>query len=127
MSYNRPLTINCETNTDADCSVEAAMAILAGKWKLKIYKVIHFEGALRFSEIRDSIGRISEKTLTTQLREMEIDGIITRSVYPEVPPRVEYRLTELGESLKIVFYALDSFGKSYIKNRDSAKQVKTCG
>lgn len=117
MSYNRPMTISCETNKDADCSVDAALAILAGKWKLKIYKAIHFSGALRFSEIRDSIILISDKTLTAQLREMEEDGLLTRTVYPEVPPRVEYRLTKLGESLELVFHALDGWGKSYIQNR----------
>lgn len=119
MSYNRSVTISCETNTNSDCRVEAALAILSGKWKLKIYKAIQFQGASRFSEIRNSIQKISEKTLTAQLREMEADGLISRMVYPEVPPKVEYRLTQLGETLEAVFQALNSLGKNYIQNRET--------
>lgn len=123
MSYNRPQTISCESNTDADCAVAAAMALLAGKWKLKIYKAIRFKSALRFSEIRDCIIQVSDKTLTAQLREMEEDGLLTRTVYAEVPPRVEYRLTTLGESVDEVFGALDKLGKNYIKSHNSMINV----
>jgi DNA-binding HxlR family transcriptional regulator len=118
MSYNRALTLNCESNPNADCAVEAALAILGGKWKLKIYKAIRFREVMRFYEIRDAIGDISEKTLTAQLREMEADGLLTRHVYPQVPPRVEYSLTELGKSLESVFEALDVWGKNYINERN---------
>lgn len=76
MSYNRVLTLNCETNPNVDCVVEAALAILGGKWKLKIYKAIRFDEVMRFYEIRDPIGDISEKTLIAQLREMEADGLL---------------------------------------------------
>lgn len=118
MSYNRVPTLNCETNPNADCAVEAALAILGGKWKLKIYKAIRFHDVMRFHEIRDAIGDISEKTLTAQLREMEADGLLTRHVYPQVPPKVEYSLTELGKSLESVFEVLDAWGKNYIKERN---------
>ena len=124
MSYNRPQTISCNINADLDCSVDAAMAILAGKWKLKIYKAICLKGTLRFSEIRYYITQISDKTLTAQLREMEEDGLLGRVVYAQVPPRVEYHLTALGESLEAVFYALDRLGKDYIRNRNKTEDVR---
>lgn len=118
MSYNRVPTLNCETNPNADCAVEAALAILGGKWKLKIYKAIRFKEVMRFHEIRDAIGDISEKTLTAQLREMEADGLLTRHVYPQVPPKVEYSLTALGKSLEGVFEALERWGRNYINERN---------
>lgn len=117
MSYNRTPTLNCETNPNSDCAVEAALAIVGGKWKLKIYKAIRSNEVMRFHEIRDAIGNISEKTLTAQLREMEEDGLLIRNVYPQVPPKVEYSLTELGRSLETVFLVLDNWGKDYIRNR----------
>ena len=121
MSYDRILTLNCENNPNSDCAVEAALAILGGKWKLKIYKAIHFNAIMRFSELRQAIGQISDKTLTAQLREMEQDGLLTREVYPEVPPKVEYQLTDLGKSLEPVFSALNMWGKDYINNRNKTQ------
>ena len=118
MSYNRTPTLDCERNPNADCSVEAALAILGGKWKLKIYKALRLNDTLRFHEIRDAIGNISEKTLTAQLREMEADQLLTRHVYPQVPPKVAYSLTTLGRSLESVFAALDAWGRSFIRERD---------
>lgn len=121
MSYNRTSLLHCEDNFNADCSVEAALAILGGKWKLKIYKALRFKGVLRFNEMRIAISEISDKTLAAQLKEMEADNLITRQVYPQVPPKVEYRLTELGKSLEDVFEALDAFGKTFI--RDKSRQI----
>jgi DNA-binding HxlR family transcriptional regulator len=121
MSYNRTSLLYCENNFNADCSVEAALAILGGKWKLKIYRTLRFRGVLRFNEMRAAISDISDKTLAAQLKEMEADNLITRQVYPQVPPKVEYRLTELGKSLEDVFEALDAWGKSFIK--DKSRQV----
>jgi len=119
MSYNRISTLDCENNPNSDCAVEAALAILGGKWKLKIYKAIRSNEILRFSELREKLGEISDKTLSAQLREMEEDQLLIRIVHPEVPPKVEYQLAELGKSLESVFLALDNWGKSYIKNRNS--------
>ncbi|MBO9151335.1 winged helix-turn-helix transcriptional regulator [Chitinophaga sp. GCM10012297] len=121
MSYQRIPTLNCETNPDADCSVEAALAVLGGKWKLKIYKIIRANEVMRFNELAGAIGRISDKTLAAQLKEMEADGLLIRRVYPEVPPRVEYCLTELGRSLAGVFSALEGWGRQYL---DQAKLRK---
>ncbi|WP_276482380.1 winged helix-turn-helix transcriptional regulator [Paraflavitalea pollutisoli] len=117
MSYNRQDTVSCENNPTADCTVQAALSIIGGKWKLKIYKALRDGVPQRFNTITKSLGDISEKTLTAQLREMEADGIVVRTVYPEVPPRVEYRLTRLGQSLEAVFASLDTWGKSYIRQK----------
>jgi DNA-binding HxlR family transcriptional regulator len=117
MSYNRQITINCENNPSAECTVEAALSIIGGKWKLKIYKALRGGVPERFSALVRTLGNISEKTLTAQLREMEKDGVITRMIFPEVPPRVEYQLTTLGRSLDGVFSSLDSWGKEYIQQK----------
>ena len=118
MSYNRLPTLNCGTNPNADCAVDAALAILSGKWKLKIYKALRSNETMRFNEIRNAIAQISDKTLAAQLKEMEEDGLLTRKVYPEVPPTVEYTLTPLGQSLENVFTALENWGRTYIKEKD---------
>ncbi len=119
MSYNRQVTLNCENNPDVHCAVEAALSIIGGKWKLKIYKALKNGVPQRFSSLSKMLTDISEKTLSSQLREMEKDGLLTRAVYPEVPPRVEYQLTDLGISLDPVFNSLNIWGKSYIDKRKS--------
>lgn len=121
MSYQRIPTLSCDNNADADCTVEAALAILGGKWKLKIYKTIRLSGVMRFNEISNAISQISDKTLTAQLKEMEADGLLIRQVYPEVPPKVEYRLTALGKSLADVFTSLDNWGRKYLDGRSLQK------
>ena len=118
MSYNRQITLSCENNPDADCAVEAALSIVGGKWKLKIYKVLRAGAPVRFSAISKNLAGISEKTLTAQLREMENDGLIRREVFAEVPPRVEYHLTKLGHSLSSVFESLDNWGREYIRQKE---------
>ena len=97
-----------------------ALYAIGGKWKLKIYKLLRQGTPVRFSGISRMLTDISEKTLTAQLREMEKDGILARIVFPEVPPRVEYQLTDLGHSLDHVFLSLENWGKEYIRQR--AKQ-----
>jgi DNA-binding HxlR family transcriptional regulator len=101
--------------------VELALASIGGKWKLRIYDVIRKEQPVRYCLINNLLEDVSEKTLTAQLREMEQDGILTRIVYPEVPPRVEYQLTVLGVSLQIVFDALNNWGKAYIDDKNAPK------
>jgi DNA-binding HxlR family transcriptional regulator len=114
MAYSRITTLECENYLDTDCTVQAALSIIGGKWKLKIYQALKLNEVIRFSAISRVLKDISEKTLTAQLREMEKDGLVVRHVYAEVPLRVEYQLTDLGFALEPVFAALDSWGKKYI-------------
>ncbi|TRZ43116.1 winged helix-turn-helix transcriptional regulator [Robertkochia solimangrovi] len=117
MSYSRRTTINCENNPESDCAIEASLSILGGKWKLKIYKALRSGKPLRFTEIKTLLEPISDKSLTAQLREMEEDNLLTREVYPVIPPKVEYGLTTLGNSLEGIFIALEQWGKTYIDQR----------
>ena len=93
------------------CSVEAAISLIDGKWKCVI--LFHLlEGTARFSEIRRRVGGATQRTLTNQLRELEADGLIVRTVYAQVPPKVEYGLSELGQSMTPVLRSLKRWGDS---------------
>ena len=96
------------------CSVERAVNLFGDKWKFLIIRDL-MDGKMRFSELKNSIGNISEKVLTQNLRSLESNGLLTRTVYPVVPPKVEYELTELGYSLKLVIDALRKWGEIYAK------------
>lgn len=96
------------------CSVERAVNLFGDKWKFLIIRDL-MDGKMRFSELKNSIGNISQKVLTQNLRSLESNGLLTRTVYPVVPPKVEYELTELGYSLKIVIDALRKWGEIYAK------------
>lgn len=102
------------------CPIEAGLNILSGKWKLKILWHLS-KGTIRFNELQRLLGNITTKTLTQQLRELEEQGIITRKVFPEIPPKVEYSLSEIGATLKSVLDQLCSWGKSYraYQNREN--------
>lgn len=93
------------------CPVEVAVAILGGSWKLSIVKELLERGTLRTAQLHRSIPLVSERTLTRQLRELEQDGIIDRTVYPQVPPRVEYSLTALGDTLRPIIDTMNEWGK----------------
>lgn len=95
------------------CPVETTLTMIGNKWKVIILRDLFLNGVMRFGELKNSVGSISQKVLTSNLREMEADGLITRTVYPEVPPRVEYELTPLGKTLKPVLDSLWSWGESY--------------
>lgn len=94
------------------CPVEVAISVVGGSWKLSIVKYLG-GGTLRFGELRRAVGPVSERMLTRQLRELEQDGLVHRRVFAEVPPRVEYSLTELGASLSPAVDALDHWGTHY--------------
>lgn len=94
------------------CPVETTLTLISDKWKVLILRDL-LTGTKRFGELRRSIGSVSQKVLTAQLRQMEDSGLLTRTVYPEVPPRVEYALTELGRSLKPVLDAMQVWGEAY--------------
>lgn len=91
------------------CPVETTLTLISDKWKVLILRDL-LPGTKRLGELKKSIGSVSQKVLTAQLRQMEDSGLLLRTVYPEVPPRVEYTLTELGYSLKPVLDALQSWG-----------------
>ena len=95
------------------CPVEVAVAILGGSWKLSIVKELLERGTLRTAELHRSIPLVSEQTFKRQLRELEQDGIIDRTVYPQVPPRVEYSLTNLGETLRPIVESMNEWGKTF--------------
>ncbi|WP_324651793.1 helix-turn-helix domain-containing protein [Georgenia sp. H159] len=94
------------------CPVEVAVSVLGGTWKLTLVKHLG-EGERRFGELGRLVPLANRKTLTRQLRELEEDGIVTRTVHAQVPPRVEYALTELGRSLAPVVAAMDAWGEHF--------------
>lgn len=94
------------------CPVETTLTLIGNKWKVLILRDL-LPGTKRFGELKKSLDSVSQKVLTAQLRDMEADGLVTRTVYPEVPPRVEYSLTDLGMSLQPVLNSLQSWGESY--------------
>ncbi|MGN1249234.1 MAG: winged helix-turn-helix transcriptional regulator [Candidatus Spyradocola sp.] len=102
-------------NALPDCPVETTLMLIGDKWKVLILRDL-MPGVKRFGELKKSIGHVSQKVLTAQLRDMEAKGLIHRKVYAQVPPRVEYQLTELGCSLKPVLDALSSWGEAYKAN-----------
>ena len=94
------------------CPVATTVQLIGSKWKLLIMRNL-FARPWRFNELRKDLEGISQKVLTDSLRSMEEDGIITRTVYPEVPPRVEYSLSELGESMRPIIKAMEQWGTVY--------------
>ena len=95
-----------------ECPVATTVSLLGSKWKLLIMRNL-LARPWRFNELQKSIDGISQKALTEALRSMEADGIVSRTVYPEVPPRVEYSLTELGESMRPIIKSMENWGKAY--------------
>ena len=102
--------------TFTDCPVEYTAVLIANKWKIIILREL-LTGTKRYNELTRSVVGISSKVLTENLRDLEKDGIISRVVYPEVPPKVEYFLTEKGEDLREVIEAMKQFGLKY-KGKD---------
>jgi DNA-binding HxlR family transcriptional regulator len=95
------------------CTVEAALDVIGGKWKPVILWALG-DNVLRFNELQKGLPGVNSKMLTKQLRELEEDGIITRTVYPEVPPRVEYAITDFGRTLIPILQALCKWGAEYL-------------
>jgi len=98
-----------------DCPVATTVQLIGNKWKLLILRNLLVR-PWRFNELRKSLDGISQKVLTESLRSMESDGIIVRTVYAEVPPRVEYSLSELGETLRPILDAMQAWGQEYKEN-----------
>ncbi|TSJ40343.1 helix-turn-helix transcriptional regulator [Mucilaginibacter corticis] len=108
---------------DYSCSMEAALSVISGKWKLKILNQLR-NGPKRYSEINRGISGMTEKMLSQQLRELEEDQIITRKIYPEVPPRVEYTFTALGLEMSVIFKSLEVWGNHFTNNNKPDGEAK---
>ena len=94
------------------CPVETTLSLIGDKWKVLILRDL-MPGTKRFGELKKSVGNVSQKVLTAQLRAMEESGLVHREVYAEVPPKVEYSLTELGKSLKPILDSMWAWGEEY--------------
>lgn len=104
------------------CPVEATLSVIGGKWKpLILYQLL--QGTRRFGELQRSIPVVTRHVLTTQLRELERDGVVHRQVYAEVPPRVEYSLTEFGQGLQPVLTSLLKWGEQYIDQQEQQTET----
>ena len=97
-----------------NCPVTPVVKMLQGKWKLQIIYELCIQSPLRFGELKKALGPITNTMLTSALRELEADGLVRREQYAEIPPRVEYSLTEKGRDLLPVFYAICQWGMKYI-------------
>ena len=104
------------------CPVEVTLMLISDRWKVLILRDL-LGGTKRFGELKKSIGSISQKVLTSNLRSMEEDGLLTRKVYAEVPPRVEYTLTAMGESLRPILFAMKQWGVEYKKQHKQNNDV----
>lgn len=106
-----------------ECAVRAALDVIAGRWKPSLLYEIN-KGPRRYSDLRDAIPDVSAQAMTTQLRQLEADGVIKRTIYPETPQRVEYELTELGTELSDIMDRLEQWGDVWRKQaRDGAKPL----
>ncbi len=113
---------NNEHLEEGNCPVTLAVSIIGGKWKPPILSRL-VEGVRRFGELQRLVPHITKKMLTQQLRELEQDGIVERKVYHQVPPKVEYSLSEYGESLKPVLKAMEDWGMQHRSKQDQNKET----
>jgi DNA-binding HxlR family transcriptional regulator len=102
---------------ESTCPVTATMKVLGGKWKPILINAIYFTAPARFGELKRSVIGITQSMLTQQLRELEDDGIIRRKIYAEIPPKVEYTLTEFGLTLSPVIQTMAQWGKDFKLNK----------
>ncbi|MDQ1008619.1 DNA-binding HxlR family transcriptional regulator [Streptomyces sp. V4I23] len=107
--------------TSYHCGIDAAVDVVGGKWKPHILWALN-DGTRRFGELKRQVEGVSEKVLIQQLRELEADGIVHREVYGEVPPRVEYSLTELGKALNTALEPLGAWGSTFMSEIIANKQ-----
>lgn len=105
-----------------NCPFELTTSVLVSKWKIKLVKLLCDNEKLRYNELKKSVqGEITHKMLTQSLRELESDGVLIRTVYTEIPPRVEYSLTSVGKSLQPVIEAMTVFGIQFAKTKSQRK------
>lgn len=120
MSKSRELTASRVGPLDA-CPISPVIDIVFSRWSTPILWTLHTSGRLRFVELSRRISAIAPKVLTQRLRQLERDGLISRTYYPEVPPRVEYEITELGASLAPVFRALATWSDKHLQTVETAR------
>lgn len=121
MPDSREHKISC---SNYQCEIELTLEILSGKWKALIIWNLHLHDIIRYNEFRRLIPSITQKMLTQQLKDLEKYGIVSRTVYPSVPPTVEYRLTETGLELIPIMEAMDQWGKKYVKEYNKTEEEK---
>ncbi|MBA3925951.1 winged helix-turn-helix transcriptional regulator [Listeria rustica] len=102
------------------CRVDDALGIIVGKWKPLILLLLLHEGTMRFSELKRRVPNITQKMLTSQLRDLEKEDIIVRKVYPQVPPKVEYSISEYGRSLEPILNAMHEWGAKHTMRKKEA-------
>lgn len=114
-------------NNYPECPMNTAISIIGGKWKLPIIYSLR-DGSLRFSQIQKILPQVTQKMLTQQLRELEKDGMVSRKVYAEIPPKVEYSLTLMTKKLEPILQSLCQWGKEYqkIQNKPAKSMKKAC-
>ncbi|GAA0583201.1 helix-turn-helix transcriptional regulator [Kribbella sandramycini] len=105
------------------CGIDAALDVVSGKWKGLLLWELHNYGTRRFAELRRGLPGVSERMLTEHLRQMEADGLVHREVYPEVPPKVEYSLTDSGRELNEALAPLGAWGERRIERENLAKRL----
>ncbi|MFE5318513.1 winged helix-turn-helix transcriptional regulator [Paenibacillus sp. NPDC056579] len=111
----------CHEGNDEGCPVEYTLDVIGGKWKgVLLYHLM--DGTKRFNEFRRICPGITQRMLTLQLRELEEDGVICRTVYPQVPPKVEYSLSDFGKTLIPIILLMRDWGQEYMKNASKALQ-----
>jgi DNA-binding HxlR family transcriptional regulator len=108
-------------HTPANCHAREMLARVGDKWSVYVIHVLGDAGTLRFNELRSRVAGISQRMLTVTLRGMERDGLVTRTVYPEVPPRVEYALTRLGRTLRQLVRGLVDWSGAHLEEVDAAR------
>lgn len=106
------------------CKVDAALGIIVGKWKPTILLHLLVEDTLRFNALKRKIPDITQRMLTKQLRELEEEGLVSRTVYPVVPPKVEYTITPYGKKLEPILHAMHEWGKAHIERKSQPSTEK---
>jgi DNA-binding HxlR family transcriptional regulator len=117
-TYPRPAEVEY---TPANCHAREMLVRIGDKWSVYVIHVLGDAGTLRFNEIRNRVDGISQRMLTVTVRGMERDGLIVRTIYPEVPPRVEYTLTELGKTLRQLVRGLVKWSEAHLREVDAAR------
>lgn len=112
-------------NTEYQCSMEVTLDLIGGKWKSLILWYLA-ENTMRFSELRKALPQVTQKMLTQQLRELEGNGLVNRFIYTQIPPKVEYSLTEAGKSLLPILATLCQWGLNYVNEAEATTEKAVC-